>query len=475
MANHAIVTQSSRTSSSSSSPSIHRNLVIISPEELDRPHRSSQMELLPERPSRIPPMAPARPAPALPGSAVRIQQRRAALPPTSPIVVPRVPAPTLPLRQAITTTTTTTYTTNSNNVGSSGSRSLQVASSSSSSVEPEVITLSQPRPDGERVRNEYIDTPLKGGLRVTSTPLHAETHIHISGSPHDHLALVSPLGSQSSKTSSTKSLPFNNTGNTPLTSPSLKRLQSTRRSLPITKQPAFTKDTSSNACRRDGGVNCPSTSSTTSSSRMVFSSPSSQSSSGGGDSVICPDCDRCRCLSCRTPRPLPSKWLCGDKCLCSAESCVDYVSCLCCVKGLFYHCGSSSDDEDDEDVHRRSRRYHHQPPSSTNGGVGSNGSCADAPCSCVPSHHRMARWGCLASLTLVMPCLLCYWPLQGGVKVVEMCYQKCTRHGCRCDQQHQQRRPNSSHTSSAAQQTGSKTAVVVQPLPNSSGKRLLDI
>jgi protein sprouty family protein 2 len=86
----------------------------------------------------------------------------------------------------------------------------------------------------------------------------------------------------------------------------------------------------------------------------------------------------------------------------------------------------------------------------------------------------MARWGCLASLTLVMPCLLCYWPLQGGVKVVEMCYQKCTRHGCRCDQQ-QQRRPNSSLTSSAAQPTGSKTAVVVQPLPNSSGKRLLDI
>jgi len=447
MANHAIVTQSSRTSSSS--PSTHRDLVIISPEELDRPRRSSQMELLPDRPSRIPPMAPARPA--LPGSAVRIQPRRA---PTSPIVVPRVPAPTLPLRQAITTTTTT-YT-----PSGSGSRSLQVASSS---VEPEVITLSQPRPDGERVRNEYIDTPLKGGLRAT--PLHAETHIHISGSPHDHLALVSPLGSQSSKTSSTKSLPFNNTGNTPLTSPSLKRLQSTRRSLPITKQPAFTKDAATSAaCRRD--VNCPSTSSTTSSSRMVFSSPGSQSS--GGDSVICPDCDRCRCLSCRTPRPLPSKWLCGDKCLCSAESCVDYVSCLCCVKGLFYHCGSSSDDEDDEDVHRR-RYHHHQPPTASGG----SGSCADAPCSCVPSHHRMARWGCLASLTLVMPCLLCYWPLQGGVKVVEMCYQKCTRHGCRCDQQHQQRRPN--HTSSAAQQAGPKTAVVVQPLPHSSGKRLLDI
>jgi protein sprouty family protein 2 len=207
---------------------------------------------------------------------------------------------------------------------------------------------------------------------------------------------------------------------------------------------------------------------------MVFSSPGSQSS-GGGDSVICPDCDRCRCLSCRTPRPLPSKWLCGDKCLCSAESCVDYVSCLCCVKGLFYHCGSASDEDDeDDDVHRR--RYHHHQPTTTSAS-GGGGSCADAPCSCVPSHHRMARWGCLASLTLVMPCLLCYWPLQGGVKVVEMCYQKCTRHGCRCDQQHQQqqqRRPNHTSTSSSAQPTG-KTAVVVQPLPNSSGKRLLDI
>ncbi|EFX90196.1 hypothetical protein DAPPUDRAFT_232727 [Daphnia pulex] len=466
MANHAIVTQSS--------PSTTTRGNLVSPEEemLDRP----TMELLPDRPSRIPPMAPARPAP-LPGSAVRIQPPRrtttATTPTTSPIVVPRVPAPTLPLRQS--TPTTTTYTT----ANVSGSRSLQVAAATSSvEAAAEVITLSQPRPDGERVRNEYIDTPLKGGLRTT--PLHAETHIHISGSPHDHLALVSPLGSQSSKTSSssTKSLPFNHTGNTPLTSPSLKRLQSTRRSLPITKQPAqFTKDTtpsSSSAanCRR-GDVNCPTTTSS-STSRMVFSSPGSQSS-GGGDSVICPDCDRCRCLSCRTPRPLPSKWLCGDKCLCSAESCVDYVSCLCCVKGLFYHCGSASDEDDeDDDVHRRRYHHHHQPTTTSNASGG--GSCADAPCSCVPSHHRMARWGCLASLTLVMPCLLCYWPLQGGVKVVEMCYQKCTRHGCRCDQQHQQqqRRPNHTTSSSSAQPTG-KTAVVVQPLPNSSGKRLLDI
>lgn len=488
MANHAIVTQTSRTSSSSTSPSTQdRNLVIISPEQL------GHMELLPDRPSRIPPLAPARPPPvALPGSAVRIHsnhQQAAGQPtrrplPTSPLAVPRVPAPTLPVRslsnnrsfiQVTTATTTTTTTT--------------------TAIEPEVITLSQPRPDGERVRNEYIDTPLKGGLgratSTTSTPLHAETHIHISGSPHDHLALVSPLGSQSSKTSSTKSLPFNASSNnssnniTPLTSPSLKRLQSTRRSLPITKQPSNLLSNNKDSGRQRDAA-CPSTSTTSSTTRMVFPSAGSQSSSNGGDSVICPECDRCRCLSCRTPRPLPSKWLCGDKCLCSAESCVDYASCLCCVKGLFYHCGSASDD-DDQDVHRRSRsRYHsHGNGHVTHSGGGahqSSASCADAPCSCVSSHHRMARWGCLASLTLVLPCLLCYWPLQGGVKVVEMCYQRCTRHGCRCDHQQQQQRRITSSSSQQQQQqqltsssSGSnKTAVVVQPLP-SSGKRLLDI
>lgn len=481
MANHATVNtqQTSRTTTTTA----NNNRVIINPEELGR-----HMELFtppppPERPPRTPPAVPARPV--APGAAVRIhstgQQRRTATMPhttttTPPLAVPRVPAPTLPALRPLTTTTRT-------------------SSSSIPADAAEVITLSQPRPDVERVRNEYIDTPLKGGLR-SSTPLHAETHIHISGSPHDHLALVSPLGTQSAKASSTKSLPFtattttlNNSVNTPLTSPSLKRLHSTRRSLPITKQPSattttttFTKDSSnccccsssssssstssSSSCRRD--VNCPSTTSST--TRMVVS----PGSAAGVDSVICPQCDRCRCLSCRTPRPLPSKWLCGDKCLCSAESCVDYASCLCCVKGLFYHCGTSPDNEDDEDVHRRGRRSYHQQP-------GGAGSCADAPCSCVPSHHRAARWGCLASLTLVLPCLLCYWPLQGGVKVVEMCYQRCTSHGCRCDTTHPSRRqpPTASSDHIAQQQPmvvgSSKTAVVVQPLPSSSGKRLLDI
>lgn len=61
------------------------------------------------------------------------------------------------------------------------------------------------------------------------------------------------------------------------------------------------------------------------------------------DSIVCDTCGRCRCEQCARPRPLPSRWLCGS-CLCSAEACVDYASCMCCVKALFYHCGSGEEE-----------------------------------------------------------------------------------------------------------------------------------
>ena len=50
------------------------------------------------------------------------------------------------------------------------------------------------------------------------------------------------------------------------------------------------------------------------------------------DSIICGGCGRCRCEACRSPRPLPSSWLCDNGCLCSAETVVDTLSCMCCVK-----------------------------------------------------------------------------------------------------------------------------------------------
>lgn len=120
-------------------------------------------------------------------------------------------------------------------------------------------------------------------------------------------------------------------------------------------------------------------------------------------SIMCPDCGRCRCESCQQPRPLPQKWVCNNSYLISADSVIDYTSCLCCVKGLFYHCSESDGDQ----------------------------SCADAPCGCNPD-KRVARWSCLTALSLVLPCLWLYWPLRGCKRVVEACYARHSRTGCRC-------------------------------------------
>ncbi|KAK5643633.1 hypothetical protein RI129_007478 [Pyrocoelia pectoralis] len=120
-------------------------------------------------------------------------------------------------------------------------------------------------------------------------------------------------------------------------------------------------------------------------------------------SIMCPECGRCRCDSCQQPRPLPSRWMCDNHCFCSADTVIDYATCLCCVKGLFYHC------------------------SDADGGA----SCADDPCGCSPE-KRTSRWSCLAALSCVLPCLWCYWPLQCCKRVVEACYARHSRQGCRC-------------------------------------------
>ena len=82
--------------------------------------------------------------------------------------------------------------------------------------------------------------------------------------------------------------------------------------------------------------------------------------------------------------------------ICTAESCVDNVTCLCCVKCLFYHYHSSPADDE---------------------------SWVDFPCSCAPSRGRLTRWACLVLLSLLLPCLICYWPLRGVFKLVDVC--KC--------------------------------------------------
>uniref|UniRef100_A0A667WT67 Protein sprouty homolog 2 n=1 Tax=Myripristis murdjan TaxID=586833 RepID=A0A667WT67_9TELE len=122
----------------------------------------------------------------------------------------------------------------------------------------------------------------------------------------------------------------------------------------------------------------------------------------GKHSYRCEDCGRCRCPDCSRPRVLPSCWMCGRRCMCSAQSAVEYGTCVCCVKGLFYHC--SSDDED---------------------------TCADKPFSCSQS-HCCVRWTTVSLLSLVLPCILCYLPAKGCLAACQSCYDRVRRPGCRC-------------------------------------------
>ncbi|KAG7463754.1 hypothetical protein MATL_G00180000 [Megalops atlanticus] len=122
----------------------------------------------------------------------------------------------------------------------------------------------------------------------------------------------------------------------------------------------------------------------------------------GKHAYRCEDCGKCKCEECTCPRTLPSCWVCDRRCVCSAQNLVDYGTCVCCVKCLFYHCSS-----DDEDV------------------------CADKPFSCSQS-HCCVRWSAMGILSLFMPCLLCYLPAKGCLRLCQGCYDRVKRPGCRC-------------------------------------------
>ncbi|KAE8584653.1 hypothetical protein XENTR_v10021049 [Xenopus tropicalis] len=122
-----------------------------------------------------------------------------------------------------------------------------------------------------------------------------------------------------------------------------------------------------------------------------------------GHNKICEECGRCKCNECAQVRNLPSCWVCNDRCICSAENVIDYGTCLCCIKGLFYHC--STDDEDN---------------------------CADDPCSCSQG-SCCARWAAMSLLSFFMPCLCCYLPAKGCLKLCQKAYDRVKRPGCRCE------------------------------------------
>ena len=86
---------------------------------------------------------------------------------------------------------------------------------------------------------------------------------------------------------------------------------------------------------------------------------------------------------------------------------LDCCTCMCCVKGLFYHCTKDSKDE---------------------------GQMADNPCSCTgPLRECVGRWGVMGLMSVFMPCLLCYLPFEAYFKchdcVKKMKHRNKHKHG----------------------------------------------
>lgn len=255
------------------------------------------------------------------------------------------------------------------------------------------VTLAEPRPENERLANEYVDTPFRTPNLVSR--IH---HHHGIGTGNMSTHQTTTAVQLSSTTASSKPIvpPSSTTTASTTTIPSTPRTAINRpNALPvITKQPiSFTKDLPTAALHEDVDIH-----------------PSNGESL---NSILCPQCKRCRCEECQRPRQLPSRWVCDNWCLCSAETIIDYTSCLCCVKALFYHCSNHEDHEMERD--------------------GDSISCADDPCSCLP-HKRTQRWAWLGALSIALPCLWCYWPMRGCVALCAKCYARHSRHGCRCPQ-----------------------------------------
>lgn len=122
------------------------------------------------------------------------------------------------------------------------------------------------------------------------------------------------------------------------------------------------------------------------------------------DSIICSKCRKCKCSACTSPRKLPSRWLCNGRCNCSADTVVDYCSCLCCVQFVFYHYANSENDP----------------------------AVSDRPCACFEVPHCCKRWTCMGLMSTCLPCLCLYWPLRGLVGLSKVCYNGCSRRGCQC-------------------------------------------
>ncbi|KAK7097238.1 hypothetical protein V1264_004248 [Littorina saxatilis] len=133
----------------------------------------------------------------------------------------------------------------------------------------------------------------------------------------------------------------------------------------------------------------------------------------GHSSIMCSKCGQCRCAACSEPRELPAKWCCGNRYEVSPALAVEVCTCFCCVQAVFYHCGAEEEN-----------------------------ACYDNPCACGGS-KCCSRWTCVAAAAMLLPCLLCYWPMRGCLAATTACYNCCRKKGCQCS-----KRPCESKTNS---------------------------
>lgn len=282
---------------------------------------------------------------------------------------------------------------NSNSNGNSINPAAEITVSNS-------VTLHMPRPANERFPNEYVDTSFSKN-KISECTLPGSYSSTTSTIPNNRFRLNSHVTEISTIDGNLVLNSVNHEGK--MIFPNRTTIQ-VPNLLPITSQPSlkvkFCKEDpkqnqNSNRCHRP----------------QISTSDTLNISSIRDEinSIRCPHCNRCRCEECKRPRQLPSKWFCDNNCFCSAETIIDYGSCLCCVKALFYHCSKDQDlDCDNETI-----------------------GCAEDPCSCV-SYKRTSRWGCLGALSMFLPCLCCYWPMRGCVSLCAKCYANRNRPGCQC-------------------------------------------
>ncbi|XP_070491643.1 protein sprouty [Chironomus tepperi] len=288
------------------------------------------------------------------------------------------------------------------------------------------VTLQLPRPENERLPNEYVDTPFTNPNQTKLTTPGSRHSLATSTVPNRNnnqlnghtISIIdgtSVLNNNNNINNNNNSNLNNNINNSnKINLPNRTAAVQRPNLLPITKQPSFRN--TNTISKKDASVlhqqfsHCPednimNSQNATNNNGLIISNASDRL-----NSITCPQCNRCRCEECQRPRQLPYKWICNDNFLCSAETIIDYASCLCCVKGLYYHCAKDHELDCDSETIR----------------------CAEDPCSCAP-YKRASRWGCLSALSLLLPCLLCYWPMRGCVSLCAKCYAKHSRHGCRCN------------------------------------------